>query len=132
MSRSRWTSRMVLVASLLGSFGCATVLVGPSQTVSIRSSPPGATATVLPGETTVVTPAEIDLPRKRSHTVCFHLDGYRPVNGYIDPLPGGWMYGNLVLGGLVGMLIDIESGAAWTLSPDPLEVVLEPMPATEP
>ena len=64
--------------------------------------------------------------RGASHTVRFELPGYRVANGYLDPLPGDAVYGNIALGGAAGMLVDLQTGAAWTLVPDSLAVVLEP------
>jgi hypothetical protein len=122
-----WLARaagLVGMASIAA--GCATILVGPKQSVTISSTPAGARALVLPENIEVVTPADVNLSRKRSHTVRCELPGYRTTSEYIDPLPGGAAYGNIVLGGIIGMLIDINSGAAFSLRPDPVEIVLEP------
>ena len=37
-------------------------------------------------------------------------------------------YGNLLVGGLIGISTDNENGAAFELIPDPLEVTLDPDP----
>ncbi len=125
--RRRAAAALAAIACV-GTSGCATILHGSTQRVAIESSPAGARATVLPEETTVVTPATVALARKRSHTVRFELAGYRTTNGYLDPMPSSAMLGNAVLGGLIGMLIDMNTGAAWTQEPDPLRVLLQPAP----
>jgi hypothetical protein len=90
-----------------------------------------ATATILPDDMQVVTPTEVSLARNRSHTVRLQLDGYRLAIVYIDPVPGEVMEQNLLLGGPIGILVDIASGAAWMLSPEVLHVELEPLTARD-
>ena len=117
--------RALALALLPGLTGCATLLQGSTQMVQIRSDPPGATATVLPERETLVTPGEIDLARKQVHTVVFELACYEPATGYLDRVDSKAAYLNLIFGGLVGLFVDLDSGAAYSLTPDPLRVVLE-------
>lgn len=107
--------------------GCATVIHGTKQTVAIHSVPEGATATILPEGSVVTTPAEIKLSRKNAHTVLFERDGFARAIGYLDRVTSGAVYGNLLLGGFIGASVDNSNGAAYRLTPDPLEVELEPL-----
>ena len=113
---------LVAIASL----GCATIIHGSTQKVEITSNPPGASVLVLPDQKKLVTPGTVELERKRVHTVLFELDGCRPATGYLDRLNSNATIGNAVLGGLIGMAIDYDSGAVYRLDPDPLHVELDP------
>jgi hypothetical protein len=104
--------------------GCATILQGETQMVQITSHPPGATVTVLPEMVTLVTPGEVDLTRKQIHTLLFELECYEPAIGYLDRTNSNVTAGNLLLGGIIGMLVDLDTGAAFRLIPDPLHVQL--------
>jgi hypothetical protein len=126
----RATSRRVIVA--FTATGCATMVHGTRQTVEITSTPPGSTATIQPGDKTLVTPGSATLERKGAYVVRVTHDGYRPANGYIDRDVSGARWGNIGFGGVIGLLIDQENGAAYELTPDPLDVRLEPLEAPAP
>ncbi len=121
--------RLVPLSPVLGAAicaGCATLTVGSTQTVRIVSVPPGSSARVLPTGKTLTTPGEVTLARNKVYTVIVEMDGYKTAKAYINHNVGDAFSGNVILGGLLGMAIDINSGAAWTLSPDRVEVHLEP------
>jgi hypothetical protein len=124
----RDAGRIVLVGLMTG--GCATMIHGTTQTVEIRSTPPGATATITPGDVSLVTPATVTLSREGGYVVRMTREGYRPKNGYIDRDVSGARWGNLGFGGMVGMMVDHDNGAAYNLTPNPLDVVLEPLDAS--
>ncbi|HYV58314.1 MAG TPA: hypothetical protein VE911_12245 [Candidatus Nitrosopolaris sp.] len=132
MNIPRSLGRLAVTAGALVFGGCATILVGPSQKISITSEPTGSRATVLPEAIELVTPAEAKLARNRTHTVRFEHEGFRTTMGYLDYRPGGAVWGNLVLGGVIGMLVDQSSGSAFILEPDPLHVVLLPLAPVDP
>jgi hypothetical protein len=80
-----------------------------------------------------VTPFTVSLDPKRgyfkgqSYTVRFELDGYRTDEVVIRSEMSGWYWGNLVFGGLIGMLVvDPLTGSMWNLSPDKLDRSLNP------
>jgi hypothetical protein len=106
--------------------GCATIINGSTQSVTITSNPPGARVTVLPSHEALVTPGEADLSRRRVHTVLFQLEGYQPATGYLDRTNSNVTLWNLVLGGVIGMSVDLSTGAVFRLTPDPLHVDLVP------
>jgi hypothetical protein len=111
------------------STGCATVINGTTQKVQVASRPSGATVTVLPERTTFVTPGEVELARKKTHTLVFELACFAPATSYLDRRMSQVVHGNLILGGLIGLLVDIDSGGAFKLVPSPVHVTLEPLPA---
>lgn len=83
--------RGVFALALGGSLltGCSTLFHGPTQQVRIESDPPGAEATITPqtsqrgptflieGDTTVRTPATVELRRDTFYRVEFAKEGYK-------------------------------------------------------
>ncbi len=124
--------RLAAMAVAVALSGCATIILGPSQKVSITSEPPGARATVLPEGINLVTPGEATLTRGHIHTVRFECEGYRTTMGYLDHDPNSVALLNFILGGLIGIMVDQANGSAYTLEPDPLRVVLPPAARTNP
>lgn len=126
MSRSLgWIAAAVLVA--VGS-GCATVASGGGgdQTVKVVSDPPGATV-VIDGQPVGTTPAEVKLGRKTSHTVEVSAPGYETTRLAVNSEFNPWVIGNVVFGGIIGIVVDLATGATSTLSPDELTVKLRPL-----
>jgi hypothetical protein len=109
--------------------GCATVIHGTKQKVRVTSQPPGATVTVLPEGDTFVTPGEVKVARKQTHTLVFELACHAPATAYLDRRMSQAVHGNIILGGLIGLLVDIDSGGAFKLVPSPVDVALEPLSA---
>ena len=119
----------LLVLPMLGASGCATVVHGTTQTMDITSTPPGATATILPEGSSVTTPAKVELARKQVHTVLFKLEGYEPETVYVNKKVSAVTGGNLLLGGMVGAARDAQNGAAWDLDPNPVHAEMKPAKA---
>ncbi|MBR0893668.1 translation initiation factor 2 [Bradyrhizobium tropiciagri] len=103
---------MIVAAALCVALGgCASVTRGPTETISIASTPAGATADIagLDIPTACVTPCAIQAKRNADIVVTISKDGYRPQ---IIPLTkdsgsgGAGFAGNLLLGGDVGMGVD--------------------------
>jgi len=96
--------------------GCATIIHGTRQEVGISSSPTGAEVwvdNVKMGETPVVA----KLRRKDTHTVKLVLPGYQPYETTITRSVSGWVWGNIAIGGLIGLGVDAVSGGMYKLSP---------------
>lgn len=82
---------------------------------------------------TYTTPAEVKLPRLENHDVEFTMPEYLPVKRQVLRSTNGWVYGNILIGGLIGLMIDSTNGAANDLYPDVVEVQLVRKPvATKP
>ena len=104
------------LTAALGLAGCATIMHGTTQDIGLQSTPTNAKVTVdgLPmGSTPVVT----KLSRKDNHIVKLTLDGYQPFEATITRGTSGWVWGNIVFGGLVGLAVDAMSGGLYTLNP---------------
>ncbi len=109
--------------------GCATVLHGTTQQVRFESMPPAATAHV--GVQTVTTPGDLSLSRKSAYDVEFEKPGYLPAHSHIGQVSSGAVWGNLLLGGIIGMIVDSSNGAAYNLDPGTVSVTLLPEPTAE-
>ncbi|MBW1738855.1 MAG: PEGA domain-containing protein [Deltaproteobacteria bacterium] len=113
---------VVLLATVIF-FGCATIMHGTSQEIGIQSRPTGATVTINNQEYGK-TPVVAKLSRKDNHTVHLTLDGYQPFDATITRSTSGWVWGNIVFGGLIGLAVDAISGGLYKLSPEQVEAEL--------
>ncbi len=122
------TSTLTLIAGTLAlaASGCASIVSESNYPVRIDSYPQGATFAVRNENFDIVctgtTPKTVFLEsdsgffKKAKYNIFFSLDGRENTtvdfNASIDP----WYFGNILFGGLVGMLIvDPATGAMWEL-----------------
>jgi hypothetical protein len=59
-------------------------------------------------------PTTVELSRGDEHTVTFHKDSYQDDTEKLTSSTSGWIWGNLLVGGVVGALADAESENART------------------
>jgi uncharacterized protein YceK len=106
--------------------GCAYVVNGKTQKVGISSTP--SAATVWINNDSHITPAIISLDRNSQYTLIFRQNGYTPASATLNRNLSPWLFGNLFLvpplGTIVGLAIDVHTGALWNLSPEQVNVVL--------
>ena len=96
----------VVCVSAAWTCGCATVVHGTRQSVTVTSDPTGATVTVLsqkPGTEALersrpgVTPIKLDLTRRDPNIVIrLEKDGCPPVDVRLKRSVSGWTFGNLI------------------------------------
>jgi hypothetical protein len=104
--------------------GCATIVSGTTQKVSVTSQPSGAKVTA-DGKTTSTTPTDFTLERKNDHTLEFSKDGYKSSTVMLKKTINGMLAGNILIGGLIGTGVDAVSGANNKLIPERVDVTLE-------
>lgn len=92
---------------------CATVINGRTSTVEVASDPPGAAFTGDYDGVQGVTPAVVDLPNGTPVTITFVMDGYAETKVVAKPKMSGWIAGNLLFGGIVGIIIDAAGSNAY-------------------
>jgi hypothetical protein len=97
--------------------GCATIIHGAHQDVGISSVPTGASVSIDNTEKGK-TPLIASLTRKDNHIVKIDLPGYRPFEATLTRSVSGWVWGNLVFGGLIGLAVDGISGGIYKLTPE--------------
>jgi uncharacterized protein YceK len=113
----RWIAALVLLAQLLLLAGCASIMHGTTQQVAVSSSPTGAQVTVDAMERGV-TPVIADLKRKDNHVVRVTMDGYQPFEMALTRSVSGWVWGNIVFGGLIGLAVDAITGGLYKIAPE--------------
>ena len=112
----------VLIAALtLGA--CASIIHGTHQDVGISSDPTGASVTV-DGHLEGKTPYVASLRRKDNHVVRIELPGYKPFETTVTRSVSGWVWGNIVFGGLIGLAVDAISGGLYKLTPEQVSATL--------
>ena len=105
---------LAFVCSLMS--GCATMVRGTTQSVSINSDPDGATVTLSNGNT-CVTPCVMEAQRKNSLQITVDKEGCRRQTTAMVPTLAG-------AGAMLGGMIDYGTGAVYDLQPNPLFVTL--------
>lgn len=117
---------IISVLSLGVLSGCATITKGSTQKIPIASDPSDADITA-DGQALGQTPIDITLARKRDHLVTVAKKGYHPKSIAITKSTGGAVWGNILVGGLIGWGIDASTGAQYNLNPESISVRLEPL-----
>jgi hypothetical protein len=126
----RGTILLVIIVALLTSLilGCASIISGTKQDVLITSSPDQATLNIKNMNGMMVfqgkTPATVNLERNNSYIVTVSLPGYKDSQVSINRDFNFVFLGNLICGGLLGMIIDAVDGAMYQLEPNILSVTL--------
>lgn len=119
-------SALALLVVALFAMSCATIISKSSYPVTINSQPDGATITITDQNgvkvyegstpTTVTLKAGAGFFKGASYTVSFQKPGYAAQTITISKELDMWYIGNLVFGGLIGLLIvDPLTGAMWKL-----------------
>jgi len=90
---------------------------GTTQEVGISSSPSDAAITIN-GQNMGTTPMILDLKRKNSYMVRFELTGYENYETNLTRKTSGWVWGNIVFGGLIGLVVDASAGGMYKLTPE--------------
>lgn len=106
---------MILAAIM--PISCATIIHQTRQDVGIASVPTGASVTI-DNKPTGKTPLVAELKRKENHIIKIELPGYEPYETTVIHKVSGWVWGNAVFGGLIGLAIDAMSGAMYKLTPN--------------
>jgi hypothetical protein len=105
---------MPIVISCLS--GCASIVGGTTQTISVNTNPPAATCQVNQGIRPVgsvsSTPGGFTVKKTRDdlQLIC-KKEGYQDSSHIITSDLEPWVFGNVVLGGIIGLGVDWATGA---------------------
>jgi uncharacterized protein YceK len=113
----------LILGTLLLVTGCASIVSGTTQPISFNSTPIGARV-LINGADMGKTPLTLELKRKQSYAVAINLDGYKPETMNIERGLNGWVWGNIIFGGLIGVVVDAASGSMYKLTPDQFTAVM--------
>ena len=118
--------RILVPLALAMTTGCATVVKGTSQGILISSDPADAQVQV-DGVNRGRTPVDVQMKRKRDHLVTISKEGHRTKSIPVIKGVGGAVWGNVLVGGLIGWGVDAASGAQYNLNPPTIFVKLSPV-----
>lgn len=116
------------IACVVFSVGCASIGHGRYQQVAVNSSPSGASVIVDCGngaQPAGQTPTTVSL--KRNAEPCklnLSKEGYEDSSVVFAKAVSGWVWGNLLFGGIPGWIIDAADGAMYNRTPDSASVTL--------
>lgn len=105
----------IAVTALALLSGCASIASGTTQEIAVTSSPTGATCDVSRQGMTlqqITTPASPMIKKsKYDLSIQCSKSGYQNA-AVIDPSGvEPWVFGNILFGGLIGLIIDVSDGA---------------------
>jgi hypothetical protein len=120
---------MVVAALALLLGGCATITRGTTSDVQVKSTPEDADVRTSYGMT-CRSPCTLKVPRKDEFSVTISKPGFDPQTVDIKTKVAGTgaagFAGNILLGGVVGMVTDAATGATLEHFPNPVDVTLYP------
>ncbi len=121
---------MAILALALAASACATVVSGTTQEVFIESDPTGAECKVdrLGANLGVVrpTPGRVNVSRSKDTMIITCVsEGHEPSSEVVASSFTGATVGNVLLGGIVGIVVDASTGAN-NKYPERIKVVLTP------
>jgi hypothetical protein len=131
---------MRAIAGLLAALalpGCASIVTGTNQTMALASEPAGATCKLERGGETIgyvnQTPSTASFSKSSKSIVVSCTEEAKSLRGVSTVEPGiqPWFFGNLLLGGIIGVIVDASSGAV-SEYPSSTTVVLSPVPSSAP
>lgn len=125
MNRS-YVGCAVALAVLLG--GCATIISGSKQTISVNSSVPGAQVS-LNNVPLGVTPLVTTIERGQEGVLSVDMPGYTPFHAPVTKKVNGMFFVNIFSGGVFGSSTDYSTGAMYSYEPDTFYVTLAPQGA---
>jgi hypothetical protein len=108
---------------------CATVTRGSSDAWVVTTDPIGAEVKTSNGHFCAATPCAIKIKRKSEFTATITKPGYKTATVTVTHKTAGagaaGVAGNVLLGGVIGLGVDMYTGASQDLTPNPVNVVLE-------
>ena len=128
------TAAILFAISLTHLVGCASILLGPTEEITITSEPSGAELSLLPTGQTVITPASLHLKKKTDYTVRARLECHDVETAYIESGPHFLIATNLLFGlwSPIGFLIDLTNSRGYDLEPEEIHFLLRKLPDCPP
>lgn len=106
---------------------CASIISGTTQDIVVSSNAPHATLTVN-NEDAGELPSGARVARKQRNILKVSAPGYQTRIETLDKGLNPWVFGNILIGGIVGIIIDFVSGAVYKFD-DEVNIKLEPLGA---
>jgi len=120
----------LLLSAVVLTSGCATLTKGTSQTVTVDTDPSGATCTLTRDAkpVAIVNPTPGSVPVEKAHgtiAIACRKQGYLEAAGNLASEFQAMTFGNILFGGLIGVVVDAASGAMHQY-PDRVTITLIP------
>ncbi len=112
-------------------YSCCTIMHGTTQDIAISSYPSEATVTLDGGMVLGKTPVITELSRKKDHIIKIELEGYMPYEIGLTGEVSGWVWGNIIFGGLIGLAVDAITGGLYVLTPEDVTAELKEIEKTK-
>ena len=123
------------LAAVLALFAvnCGTIVHQTTQQITVKSDPPGANVIVACGEVEgendpkATTPTRVIVHRKPDFCqISLTKEGYERTDVSLGRAMSGLYLGNILIGGIIGFIVDGVNGAMWNRTPAVLDVKLKP------
>ena len=106
----------IAIAAAFAMSACSTIITGTTETVAINTTPVDASCGVQQGEKRIGTfstpPREFKVDKTRDDlVVTCNKVGYSEVRQINESAIEPWTFGNILLGGIIGFVVDLASGA---------------------
>ncbi|MCA6236704.1 MAG: PEGA domain-containing protein [Phenylobacterium sp.] len=128
--KSLLRTALVAATAASGLTACATVTRGSNDAWVVNSEPPGASVTTTNGHFCASTPCAIKMPRKSEFSAEIKKPGFKTATVSVTHKTAGagaaGVAGNVLVGGVIGLGVDMVTGASQDLVPNPVTVKLEP------
>jgi hypothetical protein len=106
--------------------GCATIMSGTKHAINVECEPQDSK--ILINGAVHKSPCSQDVERgikaASKNKVVAEKEGYKPcelnLSGSVHP----WVFGNIILGGLIGIAIDLGTGAATSVAQEDIKMVI--------
>ncbi len=134
MNGNKWLKMLALFGAM-PAVGCISIVSGRHSDVTINSYPPNAHVVIQDRKgkevASIDTPGQVNLSRgmywPAKYTAVIESPGFQPQKVDVKYTVNPWVYGNIVLGGLPGLIVDDATGAMWTPKQDIVSVNLKPL-----
>ena len=123
--------RKLLTLALLFSVNCGTIVHQTTQMIPVTSEPPGASVTVACGDVenapNLTTPVKVEVHRKPDFCyISLEKEGYERADVHLEKTMSGLYIGTVLIGGIIGFVVDGVNGAMWNRRPGKVDVTLKP------
>jgi hypothetical protein len=127
----------VAFIALFATSGCASIISGRHAEVAFDSYPANAHVTIRDNSGRQVaalkTPGVVSLKRNRRffmparYTATIESPGCQPADVPLRSTINPWILGNVIVGGLPGLVVDTATGAAWMPRQSQIHQQLSPL-----
>ena len=117
MNHKKVLASVTAIVLLLFIAGCASIMSGGPSTLNVTTVPKDVKVTIVglanAERMTRTTPCIFTLNKNSDYRVILEYQGYQSEEIIIRRGINGWFWGNLFLGGIVGMVIDGVTQNMW-------------------